>query len=62
MVRREEPSEVDIGRSEAVEHGLNRLIEKRQDHRAASEKGHSPSEALWQASVERFNSERESER
>jgi len=53
---------VDIGRSEAVEHGLNRLIEKRQDHRAASEKGHSPSEALWQASVERFNSERESER
>jgi hypothetical protein len=58
MVRREEPGEVDISRSEAVENELNRLIEKRHDRRAAEEK-YRPSEELWQASVERYNAERQ---
>jgi hypothetical protein len=39
MVRIEESSEVDIRRGEAVEHELNRLIEKRHDRRATAE-GH----------------------
>jgi hypothetical protein len=57
-MEREELGEVDISRSEAVEHELNRLVEKRYDHRTAEER-HRPSEELWQASVERYNCERE---
>ncbi len=49
---------MDISRSESVEHELNRLIERRHDHRTAEER-HRPSEELWQESVERYNSERE---
>jgi hypothetical protein len=52
-VGREEPSEVDVSRGEAVEHDLNRLIEKRHDQRK-NEEGHTPSEELWKASVERY--------
>ena len=48
----------DVSRGESVEHELNRLIEKRQDQRT-TEEGHRPSEELWQASVERYNSERD---
>jgi hypothetical protein len=59
-VRREEPSEVDVSRGEEVEHELKRLMEKRHEQRA-TEEGHRPSEELWQASVERYNSERERE-
>ena len=55
---REEQGEVDISRSEAVEHELNRLIEGRHDHRTAEER-HKPSEELWQESVERYNAERD---
>jgi hypothetical protein len=55
---REELDKVDISRSEAVEHELNRLIEKRHDHRTAEER-HRPSEELWQESVERYNAERD---
>ena len=55
---REELGEVDVSRSEAVEHELNRLIEKRHDQRK-TEEGHRPSEELWKASVERYNRERE---
>jgi len=58
MAQGEEPSEVDISRSEAVEHELNRLIEKRHYQRTSME-GHRASEELWQASVERYNTERE---
>jgi hypothetical protein len=54
----EERGEVDISRSESVEHELNRLIERRHDHRTAEER-HKPSEALWQESVERYNAERD---
>jgi hypothetical protein len=54
MERMEEQGEVDISRSESVEHELNRLIEKRHDQRAAEE-GHTPSEELWKASVRRYN-------
>jgi hypothetical protein len=46
------------GWDERVEGGLDRLITKRHDQRAA-EQGHRPSEELWQASVERYNAERE---
>jgi len=49
---------VNISRSEAVEHELNRLIEKRHDQRTSAE-GHRPSEELWQESVERYDYERE---
>ena len=49
---------MDISRSEAVEHELNRIIERRHDHRTA-EVRHEPSEELWQESVERYNAERE---
>ena len=49
---------MDVSRGESVEHELNRLIEKRHDQRAAEE-CHRPSEELWKASVERYNSERE---
>ena len=55
---REELGEVDISRSEWVEHELNRLIERRHDQRAAEER-HKPSEELWQESVERYNAERD---
>jgi hypothetical protein len=56
-MEREEQGEVDISRSEAVEHELNRLIERRHDRRTAEER-HKPSEELWQESVERYNAER----
>ena len=49
---------MDVSRREAVEHELNRLIEKRDDERTSAE-GHRPSEELWKASVERYNCERE---
>ena len=50
---------MDVSRDEAVEHDeLNRLIVKRHDQRA-TEEGHRPSEELWQASLERYNTERE---
>jgi len=57
-MERGELGEVDISRSEAVEHELNRLIEKRHDQRTAEE-WHTPSEELWQESVERYNAERD---
>jgi hypothetical protein len=53
-MEREELGEVDISRSEAVEHELNRLVERRHDHRTAEER-HRPSEELWQESVRRYN-------
>ena len=49
---------MDVSRAESVERELDRLIEKRHDRRA-SEECHRPSEELWQASVERYNAERE---
>ena len=55
---REELGEVEISRSEGVEHELNRLIERRHDQRTAEER-HKPSEELWQESVERYNAERD---
>jgi hypothetical protein len=57
MGRREEQGEVDVSRSEWVEHELNRLIERRHDQRTTQEK-HKPSEELWQESVERYEAER----
>jgi hypothetical protein len=54
---RGEVGEVDISRSEGVEQELNRLIERRHDHRTAEE-WHKPSEELWQESVECYNAER----
>jgi hypothetical protein len=57
-MEREELDEVDISRSESVEHDLNRLIERRHDQRT-TEEWHKPSEELWQESVERYNCERE---
>jgi hypothetical protein len=54
----EERGEVDISRSESVEHELNRLIERRHDQRTAEE-WHKPSKELWQESVERYNAERD---
>jgi hypothetical protein len=57
-MEREELGEVDISRSEGVEHELNRLIERRHDQRATEER-HRPSEELWQESVERYNAERD---
>src|SRR5215212_4891470 len=58
MERKEERGEVDISRSESVEHELNRLIERRHDHRTAKER-HKLSEELWQESLERYNAERD---
>ena len=55
---REELDEVDISRSEGVEHELSRLIERRHDQRTAEER-HRPSEELWQESLERYNAERD---
>ena len=49
---------MDVSRAESVERELDRLIERRYNQRA-TEEGHRPSEELWQASVERYNSERE---
>ena len=49
---------MDVSRAESVERELDRLIEKRHDQRT-TEEGHRPSEEMWQASVERYNSERE---
>jgi hypothetical protein len=49
---------VDVSRAESVERELDRLIERRHDQRMTAE-SHRPSEELWQASVERYNSERE---
>jgi hypothetical protein len=57
-MEKEELGEVDISRSEAVEHELNRLVERRHDHRTAEER-HKPSEELWQESVERYEAERQ---
>src|SRR5919106_6216477 len=57
MERREELGEVDISRSEWVEHELNRLIERRNDQRTIQER-HRRSEELWQESLERYNAER----
>jgi hypothetical protein len=57
-MEREELGEVDVSRSESVEHELNRLIERRHDHRTAEER-HRPSEELWQQSVERYHAERD---
>ena len=57
-MEREEQDEVDISRSEWVEHELNRLIERRHDRRTAEER-HKPSEELWQESVERYKAERD---
>jgi hypothetical protein len=56
----EELGEVDISRSEAVEHELDRLIERRHDQRTA-EVRHKPSEELWQESLERYKAERDSQ-
>jgi len=58
MERREEQGEVDVSRSEGVEHELNRLIERRHDRRLAEER-HRPSEELWRESVERYKAERD---
>jgi hypothetical protein len=58
MERKEEQGEVDISRSEWVEHELNRLIARRHDQRTTQET-HKPSEELWQESVERYNAERD---
>ena len=57
-MERGELGEVDISRSEGVEHELNRLIERRHDHRTAQER-HEPSEELWHESVERYKAERD---
>jgi hypothetical protein len=57
-MEREEMGEVNISRSEEVEHELNRLIERRHDQRTAEE-WHKPSEELWQESVERYKAERD---
>ncbi len=57
-MEREELGEVDISRSEGVEHELNRLIKRRHDQRTAEER-HKPSEELWQESIERYNAERD---
>jgi len=57
-MEREELGEVDISRSEGVEHELNRLIERRHDRRTAEER-HKPSEEFWQESVERYDAERD---
>jgi len=57
-MEREELGEVDISRSEAVEHELNRLIERRHDQRTAEER-HEPSEELWQESLDRYKAERD---
>ena len=59
-MEREELGEVDISRSEWVEHELNRLIERRHDQRTA-EKWPKPSEELWKASVARHNAHRHEE-
>src|SRR5215203_6157726 len=58
MERKEERGEVDVSRSEWVEHELNRLIESRHDQRTSEER-HKPSEELWKASVERYKAERD---
>ena len=55
-MEREELGEVDVSRSEGVEHELNRLIERRHDQRTA-ERRPEPSEELWQESVERYKAE-----
>jgi hypothetical protein len=57
-MEREELDEVDISRSEWVEHELNRLIERRHDQRTSEER-HKPSEELWQESLDRYNAERD---
>ena len=57
-MERGELGEVDISRSECVEHELNRLIERSHDQRTTEER-HKPSEELWHESVERYNAERD---
>jgi hypothetical protein len=56
-VRREEPSEVDVSRGEAVEHDLDRLIERRHDQRAASEEQRRIEDG-WAQNTARCNAER----
>jgi hypothetical protein len=57
-MEREEFGEVDMSRSEWVEHELSRLIARRHDQRTTQET-HGRSEELWQESVERYNAERD---
>jgi hypothetical protein len=57
-MERGELGEVDVSRSEWIEHDLNRLIERRHDQRTSEER-HKPSEELWQESVERYKAERD---
>jgi hypothetical protein len=57
-MEKEELGEVNISRSEEVEHELNRLIERRHDQRTAEE-WYKPSKELWKESVERYNAERD---
>jgi hypothetical protein len=57
-MEREEFGEVDMSRSEWVEHELSRLIARRHDQRTTQET-HGRSEELWQESVERYKAERD---
>ena len=52
-MEREELGEVDVSRSEGVEHELNRLIERRHDQRTSTE-GHRPSEEMYEESIRRY--------
>lgn len=60
MAHREEPGEVDISRGEAVEHELNRLIEKRHDQRTANEEQRCIEDG-WVESTARYDAERRRE-
>jgi hypothetical protein len=50
----------DISRGEAVEHELDRLIEKRHDRRVVAE-GERPAEEMWAESERRHNARRREE-
>jgi hypothetical protein len=50
----------DVSRGEQVEHEIDAMIRRRDTHRRETE-GHRPSEELWQASVDRYNAERDAE-
>ncbi len=52
-MERGEQGEVDVSRSEGVEHELNRLIERRHDQRTSTE-GHRPSEEMYEESIRRY--------
>ena len=60
MAHREEPGEVDISRGEAVEHELNRLIEKRHGQRIANEEQRRIEDG-WVESTARYDAERRRE-